>query len=81
MVDQPAFGRRLRRLRLERGIKQTDLAGGPVSASYISRLEMGNRLPSPQTLSYLAMSLGVPLDALLAPPPRPAGRPPRARAP
>lgn len=69
VVHQPAFGRRLRRLRLERGIKQTDLAGGPVSASYISRLEMGNRLPSPQTLSYLAASLGVPLAALLAPEP------------
>ncbi|MFD0560961.1 helix-turn-helix domain-containing protein [Kitasatospora saccharophila] len=68
-MDQPAFGRRLRQLRLERGIKQTELAGGPVSASYISRLEMGNRLPSAQTLSYLATTLGVSLAALLAPEP------------
>lgn len=85
VVDQPAFGRRLRQLRLERGIKQTELAGGPVSASYISRLEMGNRLPSAQTLGYLATTLGVPLAALLAPAPagpsaEPSAEPPARRA-
>ncbi|TVL91910.1 helix-turn-helix domain-containing protein [Streptomyces sp. SAJ15] len=64
VVNQPEFGQRLRQLRLERGIKQTELAGGPVSASYISRLEMGNRLPSPAALSYLADKLGVPSEAL-----------------
>jgi transcriptional regulator with XRE-family HTH domain len=65
-VRQPEFGRRLRELRLDRGIKQTELAGGPVSASYISRLEMGNRLPSPNALSYLAATLGVTVDDLIA---------------
>ncbi|MBC3839776.1 helix-turn-helix transcriptional regulator [Streptacidiphilus sp. 4-A2] len=65
-VSQPAFGRRLRQLRLDRGIKQTELAGGQVSASYICRLEMGNRLPSPQALSYLATALGVAVDDLVA---------------
>lgn len=64
-ISQPAFGQRLRHLRLERGIKQTELAGGPVSASYISRLEMGNRLPSRQALSYLADALGLSVEALL----------------
>ena len=63
-VSQPEFGQRLRELRLDRGIKQTELAGGPVSASYISRLEMGNRLPSPNALSYLAATLGVTVDEL-----------------
>ncbi len=65
-VSQPEFGQRLRELRLDRGIKQTELAGGPVSASYVSRLEMGNRLPSPNALSYLATTLGVSVDDLVA---------------
>jgi transcriptional regulator with XRE-family HTH domain len=64
-VRQPEFGRRLRQLRLNRGVKQTELAGGTVSASYISRLEAGNRLPSAQALQYLATGLGTTVKALV----------------
>ncbi|MFE5912839.1 helix-turn-helix domain-containing protein [Streptomyces wedmorensis] len=58
-IEQPAFGRRLRRLRLESGLTQGDLAGGPVSTSYISRIESGSRLPSAETLRHLAGKLGL----------------------
>ncbi|WP_309051959.1 helix-turn-helix transcriptional regulator, partial [Streptomyces sp.] len=46
MLEQPAFGRRLKRLRRERGISQATLAGGGMSTGYLSRLESGARNPT-----------------------------------
>lgn len=59
------FGGRLRRLRSERGLLQSDLAGDGVSASYVSLLESGRRQPTPPVAAALANRLGVPLDLLL----------------
>lgn len=53
------FGERLRSLRLRRGLAQKDLAGPGVSTSYVSRLESGERVPSPQVVRHLATVLGV----------------------
>lgn len=53
------FGRRLRRLRSERGLQQADLAGPRVSVSYISMLENGNREPTARVIEHLAAVLGV----------------------
>ncbi|GGM72721.1 hypothetical protein GCM10012275_49220 [Longimycelium tulufanense] len=53
------FGERLRALRLRRGLAQKDLAGPGVSTSYVSRLESGERAPSPQVVEHLAAALGV----------------------
>ncbi|MEU6734438.1 helix-turn-helix domain-containing protein [Streptomyces physcomitrii] len=64
-VKQPEFGRRLKQLRLDRGVKQTELAGRQVSASYVSRLEAGNRLPSAQALHHLASRLGTTVEELI----------------
>lgn len=64
-VIQPDFGRRLKRIRLERGLSQAALAHGPLSSSYVSRLESGLRLPSPDMVRHLAERLGVSEDDLV----------------
>ncbi|MFF4911054.1 helix-turn-helix domain-containing protein [Streptomyces sp. NPDC001260] len=67
MLQQPAFGRRLRRLRAVRGLSQTALAGDGMSTGYLSRLETGARRPTPHAVTYLAERLGVLPDDLAAP--------------
>jgi pentatricopeptide repeat protein len=64
-VQQPEFGRRLKRLRTERGLSQRDVAGGVVNPSYISLLESGARVPTLEVAIQLAKSLGVPLGELV----------------
>jgi transcriptional regulator with XRE-family HTH domain/predicted negative regulator of RcsB-dependent stress response len=63
LVPQPHFGERLRRLRLQRGLKQADLAANGLSASYVSRIESGNRAVTTHVAAVLAERLGVDLDA------------------
>ncbi|MEU7481902.1 helix-turn-helix domain-containing protein [Lentzea sp. NPDC042327] len=53
------FGARLRAVRLQRGLSQKDLACPGVSMSYVSRLESGERVPSPAVVRRLAEVLGV----------------------
>jgi tetratricopeptide (TPR) repeat protein len=53
------IGVRLRRLRLERGFSQRELASPGVSYAYISRIEAGTRRPSVKALRMLARKLGV----------------------
>lgn len=67
MLHQPAFGKRLRQLRLERGLSQTALGDGEVSAAYLSRLESGARPPTPRVATFLANRLGVPITAFADP--------------
>jgi transcriptional regulator with XRE-family HTH domain len=58
------IGERLRRLRLERGLSQRELAGPGVSYAYISRIEAGARRPSVKALRMLAPKLGVSVEYL-----------------
>src|ERR687883_1466845 len=53
------IGQRLRRLRLERGLSQRDLAEPGVSYAYISRIEADARRPALKALRILARSLRV----------------------
>lgn len=53
------IGERLKRLRLERGLSQRELAAPGVSYAYISRIEAGTRQPSVKALRRLAAKLGV----------------------
>jgi transcriptional regulator with XRE-family HTH domain len=53
------MGARLRRLRLERGLSQRQLASLGVSYAYISRIESGERTPSVRAIRLLARRLGV----------------------
>lgn len=78
---QRAIGRRIRRLRRERGWTQADLAERTdLSLDMIGRVERGNATPSLRSLKALACALGVPPMALLADDGVPAGvAMPRAR--
>ncbi|MFF4402676.1 helix-turn-helix domain-containing protein [Streptomyces sp. NPDC001480] len=59
MLRQPAFGRRLRKLRTARGLSQTRLAGDGMSTGYLSRLESGARQPTERAVAHLADRLGL----------------------
>ncbi|MFF7974912.1 helix-turn-helix domain-containing protein [Streptomyces sp. NPDC007905] len=68
MLEQPTFGRRLKELRLERGLSQAALAGREISTGYLSRLESGARQPTERVVTYLAQVLGVDRSAFDTPP-------------
>ncbi|MFI1371799.1 helix-turn-helix domain-containing protein [Streptomyces longwoodensis] len=70
MLEQPYFGRRLKRLRLERGLSQAGLVGEGMSTGYLSRLESGDRRPTERATAYLAERLGVDASVLTGPPPQ-----------
>lgn len=59
LPKEESVGARLRRLRLQRGLSQRQLADARVSATYISRIEAGTREPSRRVLDGLAQKLGV----------------------
>jgi transcriptional regulator with XRE-family HTH domain len=54
-----SFGKRLRRLRVERGLSQRDLSGPGISYAYISRLEADARRASLSAVRKLAAQLAV----------------------
>src|SRR5439155_7213848 len=58
------IGQRLKRLRLERGMSQRELAAPGVSYAYISRIEAGTRQHSVKALRKLATKLGISADYL-----------------
>lgn len=59
-----SIGQRLKRLRLDRGLSQRELAAPGVSYAYISRIEAGTRQPSVKALRKLAAKLNVSADYL-----------------
>ena len=63
-VDHENVGERLKRLRLERGLSQRELATPGVSYAYISRIEAGTRQPSVKALRKLARQLDVSTEYL-----------------
>ncbi|MGC5237568.1 helix-turn-helix domain-containing protein [Streptomyces albogriseolus] len=67
MLDQPQFGRRLKRLRAARGLSQADVVGDGMSTGHLSRLESGERRPTERTVAYLARRLGVDASVLTGP--------------
>lgn len=58
-VINPSLGRRLRRLRIARGLSQTELAAPHYTHAYVSSIESGRRSPSPRVLQHFADKLGV----------------------
>jgi transcriptional regulator with XRE-family HTH domain len=66
-VRQPEFGRRLRECRERAGRSQRSLASPNVTASYISLLEAGQRVPSLNVVILLARALDVPVEELVGP--------------
>lgn len=72
--DNKAIGRRLRTLRLGRGLTQREIAEPRYTAAYISTIEAGRRSPSSAALNHFAKRLGVEVDEILT------GRPPNLPA-
>ena len=60
------IGEKIKRLRLQRNMTQSDLAGDQITRNMLSRVENGAALPSLPTVWYLAERLGVPAGFLLA---------------
>ncbi|MGH2755380.1 MAG: tetratricopeptide repeat protein [Actinomycetota bacterium] len=59
MATKEALGRRLLRLRTERGLTQKEVAEPEYTASYISTIEAGRRKPSTQAIEHFARRLGL----------------------
>jgi len=59
-----SFGALLRQLRIQQGLTQSDLSGPGISASYVSLLEHGKRLPTTHVVADLAARLGVDVSEL-----------------
>jgi tetratricopeptide (TPR) repeat protein len=60
LTEAPSnLGARLRTIRTERGLTQTQLAGERFTKEYVSQIERGKTRPSRQTLEWLAERLGV----------------------
>lgn len=53
------FGSLLRQARKQRGLSQAELGGDRYSGSYISHLESGRRVASPEVIEFLSRRLGV----------------------
>ena len=62
-----AFGQRLKRLRLARGLSQEQLAGlAQLDRTYVSSCEAGRRNATIRTITRLALALGVDPSALVS---------------
>ena len=62
--SEETVGQRIRRLRLERGLSQRELAEPGISYAYLSRIEAGQRQPSVKALRIVAKKLGVSVEQL-----------------
>lgn len=60
------LGQRIKKLRLERGLTQAELAEGLFDRSYISQIELGLCVPPLQSLQLIVDRLEVPLHQLVA---------------
>ena len=64
-VDARALGERLRDLRETLGYSQGQVAEPVVTATYLSRIENGDRIPGLAVLTHLAEALGEPVQQLM----------------
>ena len=69
-----SLGTRLRKLRLQRGLTQKELADPRYTHAYVSTIEAGRRQPSPAALEHFAGKLSVDVEELRT------GRPPDLEA-
>ncbi len=60
------IGKKIKRLRTEKLMTQSELTGGEITRNMLSRIENGAALPSLGTVVYLAGKLGVPAGYLLS---------------
>lgn len=60
------IGKKIRALRTEKLMTQTELAGGEITRNMLSQIENGSAMPSLGTVMYLAKRLGVSAGYLIA---------------
>jgi transcriptional regulator with XRE-family HTH domain len=60
------IGNKIKELRTEKMMTQSELAGGEITRNMLSQIENGVALPSLSTITYLAKKLGVPAGYLLS---------------
>ena len=60
------IGNKIKKLRTEKLMTQSELTGGEITRNMLSRIENGAALPSLGTVVYLASKLGVPAGYLLS---------------
>jgi tetratricopeptide (TPR) repeat protein len=65
ITDPQEFGRRVRTLRIERGLSLRAMSFPGCSASFLSRVESGQRVPSPAIVAGIAEHLAVDPEVLL----------------
>jgi len=70
LADRGELGGRIRETRLAAGMTQAEVAAGRFSVAYLSRIESGDRRPSPETLEHIARTLGTDIPTLLRAPRR-----------
>src|SRR2546425_4394997 len=68
-VSSPDVGRRIREIRLRQHLSQRQLAEPRYDGSFVSQIEAGRRMPSPDALAFFATRLGVSVEELAAPVP------------
>lgn len=64
-IDAGELGRRIRTARVAAGMTQVEVAGGEVTAAYVSRIEAGQRRPDTQLLEHMALRMGSTAHQLL----------------
>lgn len=65
-IDFSVIGKRIRKIRKENGITQTELASQiNVSTNHLGNIETGHKNPSAEMLINIAAALGVTVDSLL----------------
>ncbi|TCP54631.1 helix-turn-helix protein [Tumebacillus sp. BK434] len=64
-IKVESLGEKIRRLRLEKGMSQSDVADGFVTISMISQLERDKNTASVELLTHIAKKLQVPLHVLV----------------
>lgn len=67
-ADPLVLGRRIKEARTARGLRQGEMAGNDASVTHVSRIEAGQRKPTPQILEAFATRLMMSVDELLSTP-------------
>lgn len=65
-MAEDTLGGRIRRLRTERGLSLSKVAGDDFSRAFLNQIEMGRSRPSARNLALIAARLGTGVDHLLA---------------
>ncbi|MFT4286695.1 tetratricopeptide repeat protein [Nocardioides sp.] len=64
-IDAALLGKRIKAARVAAGMTQSELAGDDASTAYISRIEDGQRRPSPRLLIVLAERMSTTVETLV----------------